>query len=41
MQRKARTSVKLDIKFLSSMTKSGCDFDKETVKVSDVKWASF
>ena len=40
MHRKARTAVKslrvkLDIKSISSVTRSGWDFDKETVKVSD------
>ena len=37
VQRKAHTAVKLDINFVFSVTQSGCDFDKETVKTAGAK----
>ena len=41
MQRNARTVVKIYISSYPMFHREECDFDKKTVKVSGVKWASF
>ena len=41
VQRKARTAVKSYISSYPALHRMWCDFNKETVKVFSVKWASF